>query len=356
MLTKHPVVSKPNALGGMDTHIKLEGDKLSAECVQQLLQQQGPPQYQLQPGQHLQPVPVPQSQQSQAVVSSMSVSSHQQQVLSSAGQQPLQVVNSNNGQVQYQIPQQQLTQQSTVGQQQQFMQQQPHQVQQLGMQIIQQNGQIIGLPAGAQIPPNAQLIGASAPVTSDPFPQQQTATGIQMLQQAQYPGLPQIPGSSQPQQPQATPLQQSSAGALQQLMTVPQQQQVSMTSSIPQGGKIINVPGIPGHFVQTGPNTLIQVPPGYVFDQTNSVAVQASQASAGQPVTTFSTSNGQQVYGSMPSGVPQQIVGSLPNGQMIVQAATAPSQLVNSFQQPQVQLRHMIVFQFFNLIEMLLKI
>ena len=122
MLTKHPVLSKPNALGGMDTHIKLEGDKLSAECVQQLLQQQGPPQYQLQPGQHLQPVP--QSQQSQAVVSSMSVSSHQQQVLSSAGQQPLQVVNSNNGQVQYQIPQQQLTQQSTVGQQQQFMQQQ----------------------------------------------------------------------------------------------------------------------------------------------------------------------------------------------------------------------------------------
>jgi hypothetical protein len=338
MLTKHPVVSKPTALGGIDTHIKLEGDKLSAECVQQLLQQQGPPQYQLQPGQHLQPVP--QSQQSQAVVSSMPVPSNHQQVLSTAGQQPLQVVNSNNGQVQYQIPQQQSTQQPTVSQQQPFMQQLPQQVQQLGMQIIQQNGQIIGLSAGAQIPPNAQLIGASAPVTSDPFPQQQTATGIQpgfqMLQQAQYPGLPQIPGSSQPQQPQATPLQQSSAGALQQLMTVPQQQQVPMTSSIPQGGKIINVPGIPGHFVQTGPNTLIQVPPGYVFDQTNSVAVQASQASAGQPVTTFSTSNGQQVYGSMPSGVSQQIVGSLPNGQMIVQTGPAPSSLVNSFQQPQV--------------------
>ena len=391
MLTKHP-------LKAMD--IKLEGDKLSPECVQQLLKQpQGPPQLQLQPGQHLQPVPpTPQQQpqpqqmmltqqQAQQLQASqqhmqqqqvqqiqmqqqplqqiqmqqqLQMSQQQQQQLQPAQQQqqPQQIqqqqLQSIQLQQQPQVPQphQMTQQQQVVTSEPQVIQQQPQQHQQQ-VQFIHYNGQVHAVPLGTQLPPNAQIIGTGIATTEQPPPQPQqqqqplptivSSSGsfpgnvVQpyQLQQAQYPSLSQVQqpgqGQQQQQQPQANNVlpQQILSSMPQPVQQQQQQPQVSMASAIPQGGKVITVPGIPGHFVQTGPNSLIQVPPGYVFDQTNSVAVQVSQAGAGNgPVyATAPTSVAPQLQPvmSMPNGLQQpQMVTTLPNGQMIIQAGPGP--------------------------------
>ena len=405
--------------------IKLEGDKLSPECVQQLLKQpQGPPQLHLQPGQHLQPVPptsqpqqVPQPQpmmltqqqaqqlqisqqqiqqqqvqQMQIQQQQLQMSQQQQQQLQPAqqqlqqlqpAQQQLQQLQPSQQQQQHQpqqlqpaqqqsqqIQQQQLQtiqlqqqpvpqphqmaqQQQVVTSEQQVVQQLPTQLQQQ-VQFIHHNGQVHAVPLGTQIPPNAQIIGTGIATSDQPQPQQQPQPTIvtngssfpsnvvqpYQLHQAQYPGLSQIQqptqGQQHQQQPQVTTvLPQQILSSMQQSVQQPpqpQQPQVSLASAIPQGGKVITVPGIPGHFVQTGPNSLIQVPPGYVFDQTNSVAVQVSQAGAGNSsvYATAPTSAGPQLQPviSMPNGLQQpQMVSTLPNGQMIVQAG--PGQVAN---------------------------
>jgi len=58
-----------------------------------------------------------------------------------------------------------------------------------------------------------------------------------------------------------------------------------MTTPAPLTGKVITVPGIPGHFIQTGPNSLVQVPgppttTGYVAPTTAAIAASGALASA----------------------------------------------------------------------------